>query len=459
MGGKTVIPEFIKEMNVEFLCKNVLGNDDVLTENQSNIIKDIVFERHKRIIICAYTRYGKTATVAKAVLLYILFHANKEIKLIGPKYEQTEILRNYIAKYAVKSPHLRKMIEISVTGVERIKKEVSKKRITFTNNTELQILSAEGDAERLMGFGASGLLIVDERVLINPEAEAKISRMLLDSPDTILIELLNPWNKENQAWSHWNNPNFKKYHISAEDGIKEGRHTVEQIREIEEDIVSPIQRTVLIDSDFPDDTEDALIKWEWIQRAINKPITFDKSERVSGLDCAEAGLDLSVLSKAFTDKNRFKFYSIDSWHKADTTETVSKVKTLTDPDDLMGVDAIGVGKGIADQLKKDKYNVKHIKVGMAPTRDKTQFLNRKSQFYWNLRRLFEEDKISIPKNKQLIKELNLMRYEITANSGKIKIIDPAKSPDFADSVMLCTSVFLNNGAEFGTPVQIPNDWY
>jgi hypothetical protein len=60
----------------------------------------------------------------------------------------------------------------------------------------------------------------------------------------------------------------------------------------------------------------------------------------------------------------------------------------------------------------------------------------KAQGYWFLRKIFETDSISIPGScKKLSGELSSMRFEIQS-SGKIKIIDPMKSPDFADGLMI-----------------------
>jgi len=73
---------------------------------------------------------------------------------------------------------------------------------------------------------------------------------------------------------------------------------------------------------------------------------------------------------------------------------------------------------------------------MSPTSEEDQHLNEKSQRFWKLRSIFEQDLIGIPNNPHLISQLSQMRYEFTS-AGKIRIVDPeGKSPDFADSLML-----------------------
>ena len=64
-----------------------------------------------------------------------------------------------------------------------------------------------------MGWGGD-LVILDESCLITEEVyRSKISRMLGDNPDSMLVEIGNPWNRLNQMWKHWNDPIFTKFHI------------------------------------------------------------------------------------------------------------------------------------------------------------------------------------------------------------------------------------------------------
>jgi thermostable 8-oxoguanine DNA glycosylase len=85
-------------------------------------------------------------------------------------------------------------------------------------------------------------------------------------------------------------------------------------------------------------------------------------------------------------------------------------------------------------MKEMKMNVKGVQVSQSPTREKHRFLNKKAQYYFNLRSKFEEGLIDI-KDDKTCKELNQIKYEFSSN-GKIRIIDPDKSPDYADALML-----------------------
>lgn len=454
-----------------------------LTEGQTEIVYAIANPKDKRVVISTFTRYGKSYTVAMGVLIYIYFNDNKKINLIAPRYDQTAILRNYIAEFAM-SPLLADKIDIDKKGgVDRLKKEVSRKRITFKNGCELRILSAEGSAERLMGWGGD-LIVMDESCLIDGEVyRTKISRMMGDSPDSKLVEIGNPWHRNNQMWEHWTDPEYKKIHVGWERGIKEGRIAREFVDQQMKDL-TPMEFEILYGANFPEEAEGSLLRWQWIEDAKKREPTGEPIRKIISCDIAEAGLDYTVLTKVEEfDSGEFWVHEPISWHIADTMITSNRIFDAVKDwkPDLVVVDSTGVGKGVADRLQelitelndkreakwvkaraealKDhqkfnepkpvRVNLNQLKVGTSPRlpRDKQRFANKKAQMFWTMRDLFEEGKVCIPDHRQLVHELRLMQYELGATTGKIKIIDPEKSPDYADS--LCYAIGAERSVVFG----------
>lgn len=437
-----MIKELIKKKDVRVLCK-VLFNVE-LSGKQEDIVKAITYRTHKRLVICAYTRYGKSYAVALGVLLYILFNEDKKILLVAPKYDQTSILRNYIAEFILKSDVFVDLLDLDSTGKERLKKEVSKKRMTFKNGCELRVLSAEGKAERLMGFGGD-LIIDDEDCLIDYTVyKQKISRMLGDSPDATMISIGNPWHRDNQMYEHWTDPKYKKVHIDYKTGLKEGRITEEFIEE-QRELLSPMEFGILYEAEFPEESEDQLIKMDWIKKAEQKKMKITPKDRIAGCDIAEMGKDKTVLIKGITDGNNYKVENIYSWHKKNTMETAGMIAQKIDKNVKINIDGTGVGSGVAPRLKERGFKAIGIKVGESADKDKRpeekgRFLNKKAQYYWKLRDLFEQGRIDIPEHHELRKELTSIKYGFTS-SEKVKIIRPndedssKKSPDFADALM------------------------
>jgi hypothetical protein len=150
-----------------------------------------------------------------------------------------------------------------------------------------------------------------------------------------------------------------------------------------------------------------------------------------------------------------------SWNQMDTMQTVSKILELNAQYqfDKIIVDTSGLGAGVTDRLREAKREgrikgeILAYEGGKSSIMDfkrrtperkeiKTRFLNMKSEAYFHLRSLFEEDRIIIPKHPKLIDQLTKMKWDITS-AEKIRILDPGeaesdtaekKSPDFSDSL-------------------------
>jgi hypothetical protein len=161
--------------------------------------------------------------------------------------------------------------------------------------------------------------------------------------------------------------------------------------------------------------------------------------RFAGVDVARMGNDYSVVTVVDLDDDRFTVQRIDFFSKIELMQLVGWVKLISDeekPDKIM-IDAIGVGAGVFDRLNEMGLPVIAVNVAEKPTKEPDKFMNKKSEMFWNLRKLFENGNIRIRKIKnyeRLMGELSVMKFEFS--SGKLKIKDPDKSPDFADSLAL-----------------------
>ncbi len=415
------------------------------TPGQMDIIESIALKSHlKRVVISAYTQYGKTWSIAIGILLYIWLQENdgKKIDVVAPN-EQSKILGDYIAKLIAGCPVLGPSpLKKTNRKRETLKKEVSRKHLTFTNDCELRILSAQGPAERLMGHGTD-LLVIDAACLIDPEVyRSKISRVLGDSPDTKLVETGNPLNKNNQMWEHWTDPNFKKIHVPYTVGLEEGRVSEDVIEEQRRELDSTTFK-VLYKAEFPDTVEQGLIRHSWKEKAVQRdPFDLKESQEIVGIDVAEFGEDKTVITTTKQLNNKVNVTKVESWERLDTTETADKIADHLEGHEYLVVDAIGVGSGVASRLKQKGFQVNAMKVNKSPTNEKHRFTNKKAQYYWKLRGLFEDGRIQLKedmKNKdKLEKQLSQIQYEFNSKE-KIKINDPRKSPDYAGSLMLACS--------------------
>ena len=455
-----------------------------ITHYQAYLVKRIAFSEVKRLSISAFTRYGKSQVVAIAVAIYILINENKRVKFIGPTDDQAQIIKNYMSELILSSRGniLFNLSELELKEKkERLKAEASQKRMTFRNGCEYRVVTAHGKGFSAMGHGAD-LIIMDEASLISRESYAKITRMLGDDPENAsLIELYNPWDRDTKAYDHSISPLFERIQIDYKIGLQEGRITEEFVEEMRKDI-TPLEFCVLYESKFPEEAEDSLISLIHIERAektefnhldrineilekLSKKTTLSESdynyyseelkryEFLVSCDPADKGLDFTVMYWGITkDRQEFEVLGVWSEAKSESMSVVGKIinksKTFI-PESCKGViniDKIGIGVGAESRLReiKNEQGLEKIKVvgcnfGEKANNEK-EFMNKKAENFFRLRSLFIDNNISLKaiikdKNYPKVKsELLIMKWELTSGEKK-RIIDPDKSPDFADGMV------------------------
>lgn len=434
----------IENEDVYAICKQLFGIE--LYGGQEEIVRDIVFDKEKRLSLLTPSQYGKTWAVAAALGAYILLHKDKNIVVISGTQNQARIMRDKFAEFLADCPMLAELVDTNAKGVNRLKKEASKKRITFKNGCELRTLTAGGnnDAESLMGFGGD-LIIADESNLISDEIyEKRILRMLGNSSGAAILQIGNPTTRNHFYEVCKKNDRYKHIHVDHKQAVEEGSFTQEYVDEMREEM-SEREFRVNIMAEFPEeDAQNTLFKWSWLENASNKSKDWDseESDRVLyGLDVARAGEDSTVLTRVEMKNGVYAVTDTWKWDLNDTMEVADNVHRIMESrnEDRVNVDAHGIGSGVLDRLRQKGDYAVGIKVGAGATH-RDRFLKTKAEKYWKLRECFEDgDVVLCGDCRQVMRELDDMDFEYNARD-KIRIVDPDRySPDFADSLMLAVA--------------------
>jgi hypothetical protein len=437
-----------------------------ITDRQVYIVKRIAFSEVKRLSISAFTRYGKSQMVAIGIAIYILINRNKKIKFIGPTDDQAQVIKNYMSELILNSRGdiLLNLSELEIKEKrERLKAEASQKRMTFRNGCEYKVITAHGKGFGAMSHGAD-LVVIDESAMISRESYAKIVRMLGDDPEnSSLIELFNPWDKDTKAYDHSVSPRFERIQIDYKIGLEEGRITQDFVDEMREDM-TPLEFKVLYESDFPDEAEDSIFRLSDINKAETLDFGFlEKIEQgekgfefVVSCDPADKGLDWTVITWGITkNKQYYEVLGVWSEPKSDLMDVVGKMLKKAEEITIKGYkcgiyfDAIGLGVGVNSRLKelKKEMNLDFVELtschfGQGSV-NKDEFRNKKAENYFRLQDLFREEMVSLKKVKgfqdyhYLKTELLKMKWELTSSMKKM-VVDPDKSPDFADALVFLT---------------------
>lgn len=107
---------------------------------------------------------------------------------------------------------------------------------------------------------------------------------------------------------------------------------------------------------------------------------------------------------------------------------------------------------MCDRLKEMGLPAEEVKVSKKPD-DPDKYRNLKAESYWKLRDKFEDGYIYFYDiSQELENELMQITTDRTAG-GKEKIVDPDKSPDHADSLMLSICKSSKNIGVGATDIQ------
>ncbi|MFB6208507.1 MAG: hypothetical protein ABEJ56_00020 [Candidatus Nanohaloarchaea archaeon] len=445
--------------DVETLASALFDID--LYPTQAEIVKDIAFKKQRRLILNTYTRYGKTYSVGIGLALYLIFNNDKDLRvgILGAQKSDATRLRKDMLKAGLNSPMFTEMVDSSGgRDPEDLLKKSRGDEMTFCDGSiELKCLSAQsssshgdqagsGQGSGLMGEGFD-ILILEESTQIDHQTWKSYANRLLEKIDSVLIELGNPWHKDNQFYRHWNSSEFKKYHVTEKDGIEEGRHSREWFDEKARELGGrdTLEYKVLYKAEFPDQIENALIRHSWVEAAKEKQFDFDFPNIYYGLDVADEGRDKTVLTRLEEEDGNYRLThqyvlsdSGDTGRTADWAENCMLENDEQSEIDRVVVDYVGVGAGVWSKLNEKAINPVKFKAGERPESEGDRFQNKKARNFFKLRDVFQDGDIEISTSicGKLVNQLTHLKTR-RRSRDRVEVKDPdSGSPDFADSLMM-----------------------
>jgi len=448
----------MKNQKLNNLVKKLYKNDDgepfVLTEGQQEIFNAIATRRWPRVEVRTYTQFGKSDTTALGILTRITSHPEKYTVISGSD-KKLGIIRSYLIGHIFDNEFTLACFDINKgESLERIRRERNKNRLTFRVGdriSEVMFISAEGrrvkdTVNTLLGFGSPNI-IIDDSPLLSDDHYAGIIRMMGGHKDNMLIELGNAVDR-NHFYRCSRDPSYKHIVIDYEQGIAEGRQTVEFFDEMRRKMSKQLFES-LYECKFPAaDAIDsqgysALIIEEDLDRAYLDDLDLFGELRL-GVDVAGGGKNYSVV--VLKGNNGAKILFRENIN--DTMVLVGIIlKLMAEHKVLMDnifIDTVGIGKGVYDRLCEVKSLDNTIPNAVSfgeKASDEDNFMNLRAECYWNT--------VDWLRNGAKLKrnvnwdELLKVKYKIQSDR-KIKIMPKEEmlkqgieSPDAADALALC----------------------
>lgn len=195
---------------------------------------------------------------------------------------------------------------------------------------------------------------------------------------------------------------------------------------------------------FPKQSDDSLLWLAWLEEAkIREAKKINNDKIVVGIDVAGPG----EAETSFTARRGPNILKHIAWPVADPRGKIcAELNEFGFDLGCVNVDCVGIGWGIYLHIKDHLKNVKActvnpVNVGEAAS-DKEKFVNSKAEYYWGLRKRFQDGDITGLLDDKQMGQLATIRYEhnsrgqIVIESKEDMIKRGVKSPDRAESLML-----------------------
>ena len=420
--------------------RDILGVEP--SDQQLQLIESVVKPGSKTTVRAGHG-VGKTTSLAWLILWFLPTHINCVIPCTAPTGHQLmDVLWPEVHKWhgrmnpVFKDHLILSNDKIVVRGAEKTQFAVAR-------------TARKEKPDALQGFHDDNLLFVIDEASGVEETVLEVALGSLSKANSRVVMTGNPVRTEGFFYrSHTAHREFwNTMHFSCLDSpLVDDNYPEMMRRQYGED--SPIYKVRVL-GEFPDSSADTIIPLHLVESAIDRDIDSSISQKIAGLDIARFGDD----SSAIVVRQGPKITYIDEWNKQDLMSTVGRIMNLWRGKvfDVIYVDSIGLGAGVADRLKELGCPVVEVNVAESSSYD-DRYQRLRDELWWLAREFFETLSVCIPSSVKYFGELQgqltTLRYGFTS-TGKIKAESKdelkkrlgadGKSPNIADA--FCNTLY------------------
>ena len=409
------------------LADPVFFTQEIMNFKPFGYQKDFLRDNSKRMAFRAGRQVGKSTVTAAKAVYRALTRPNQRIILIGPSERQAYLVFDKVEKIIVNAPSVRKQVV-----------KMTQSYIQFTNGSDIFIVPVGQEGDTARGFSPD-LIIIDEAAFIKKDAVFTALMPSLSASNGDMILLSTPYGKRGFFYSAFSDPSYSCYHVPS------------KLSPLISDEFIKAEKTRMTEMEFKQEYEgefmesaDCFFSHELILSCEDENLDINKTKKETGkmyflgVDQARFGADQTVYTIGEVDnitKDRIKIIKIIATSKMPLTDVIGKVKSLHQEYNFRAVymDETGLGGGAVDVLMADKIPLSDLEGKPGGV---TFTLPNKEEMYKNLKLLFEQGRIIIPKHDRLIMQLTDMQYEHSM-AGHLQIHHPDRGhDDFPDSLAL-----------------------
>lgn len=406
------------------------------------------FANNRQITFRGGVGFGKTHAMAIVVWWALICFHEVQVTIFGPNegqiksgiWKELQILHNRMDE------DFKEAFDVTATRIQR-KTRSADCFAEFRLANKDNISSTRGIHQK------NNFVLVDEATGVDEEIFTDSLINILTDPNPKLCLISNPSSTTGYFYRTWNDDaisgQWAKVHGKMADNPLVTPELIENMAGQYGGKLSR-QYRIMVEGEFPLDEVDGLIARHLVEEAVANTTVVPalSAPIIWGVDPAGAGGDRSVLIKRHDNK---VIETPKEWRGLDPTQLTYKIRDeyqntpQSQRPTIVCVDAIGIGNGVASNLRDMGLPIKAVVVSNSPTR-KPEFYSRlRDQLWWECREWFQTENVSIPDHPDLIAELCTPTYD--DSGGKIKVEDKKSlrkrmraSPDFADALCLTFAV-------------------
>ena len=257
----------------------------------------------------------------------------------------------------------------------------------------------------------------------------------------------------NWLWNLWkNNPPSSEYELTEATTFDNTdnlpKDFIEDLKRLEQE--SPHHYARYVMNSWEDFEEfDTLIPYSFVAQCINQLFIPDGGFIIA-CDPAHFGDDETVImALQRCEANKYKQVYLESFQGQDLMQTAGRLIDLRKrlgPEKVSHIliDDIGLGVGLSDRLSEQDIDIVRYKSNEKAIME--GFLNKRSEDYWKLRTMLEAKLLDLMPSEKQGQQLATLKFGFKSNGKKyIESKEDAKkrgvkSPDYADCLMMATSV-------------------
>lgn len=422
------VEQVIQNLN-DYVSKNFFhdGKKLRLTTYQAKLV-EAVLKRVERIVWVANTRSGKSLATAVAGLLSAILYRNEEVVIVSPTLRQSKQVVGYITEFIVNNRYYRMLVQ-----------NMKADEIRFRNGSVIRCLSV-GNPSMVLGFGAT-ILIIDEAEEIDDEIfRTRLIRMLATKKDkSNVLVAIGTAHTNNFLRSLAESENAFVLKTTWKEAYEEGLLNDAQIEYMRKTMTER-EWLMWMESQFLEDGVEVLFKeydvrrcMKWSHRILSQKETRG-GKIVVAADIARYGDDESacvVLEMIGNDfyTAKFKMLNFQTRRRSDLVGVANWIGNIISnySVDAVGIDAVGLGAGVVDILRKVGVNV--FEISLSGT--------ERTRAYLDLSQIIAEERIELIKDDEMLKQFLSFRVE-TKNGGVVIKKQEGVRDDIVDALVYAT---------------------